>query len=168
MTISTLLCSISKIDHQKFLVKLQSGGPISFAGYLAFCNVNFLNKRLGLEDAAQDEQQTLTAGSEALQNCGLGCKTQHRRGSRSFLKGVKQGPTWVVQAVPSEVQSGNGCVEEDEVSNGLGTFILSNLAPTHLQHLNLQKPACSRSATTQGYSRAATHYYLSATNHDYS
>ncbi len=94
-----------------------------------------------MEDAAQDEQQTLPAGSEALQNCGLGCKTQHRRGSRSFLKGVKQGPTWVVQAVPSEVQSGNGCVEEDEVSNGLGTFILSNLAPTHLQHLNLQKHA---------------------------
>jgi hypothetical protein len=132
---------------------LQSGGPISFAGYLAFCNVNFLNKRLGLEDAAQDEQQTLPAGSEALQNCGLGCKTQHRRGSRSFLQGVKQGPTWVVQAVPSEVQSGDGCVEEDEVSNGLCTFILSHLAPTHLQHLNLRKPACPKSATTHDYSQ---------------
>ena len=104
--------------------------------------------RLGLEDVAQEEQQTLPDGCKSLQNCGLGCKTQHKRISRSPLKGVKQGPTWIVQAVPSEVQSGNGGVEEDEVSNGLGTFVLSHLAPTHLQHLNLHKPACSKSATT--------------------
>ncbi len=123
--------------------------------------------RLGLEDVAQEEQQTLPDGCKSLQNCGLGCKTQHKRISRSLLKGVKQGPTWIVQAVPSEVQSGNGGVEEDEVSNGLGTFVLSHLAPTHLQHLNLHKPACSKSATTHSYSRATTHEYSAATTHEY-
>ncbi len=87
----------------------------------------------------------------------------HRTSSRSFLKGLKQGPTWVVQAVPSEVQSGNGCVEEDEVSNGLGTFILSHLAPTHLQHLNLQKPACPKSATAHDYLSATQDYSSAAT-----
>lgn len=49
--------------------------------------------------------------------------------------------TWVVEAVASEVQGGNGGVEQYEVSNGLGPLILPHLAPPHFQHLNLHPSA---------------------------
>ena len=57
--------------------------------------------------------------------------------------------TWVVEAVASEVQGGDGGVEEYEVSNGFGPLILPHLAPPHLQHLDLHPNSTHSSKMTR-------------------
>lgn len=53
-------------------------------------------------------------------------------------------PTWIAETVASEIKCGEGGVEENEVCNGLGAILLTNLAPAGLQDIDLQCPDMSQ------------------------